>query len=49
MQVKIGIKFHRDEINNLFPDEEIMRLREADLASRLYAKVFTFDKSSGIK
>ena len=49
MQVKIGIRFHRAEITYF----EIKRLpicsRQADSASRLYAKVFTFDKSSSIK
>ena len=43
MQFKIGITFYRDEIN-LFCDEQIIFLHQADSASRLYAKEFTFDK-----
>ena len=35
--------------NNLFRDEQIICLSQADSASRLYAKEFTFDKSSIIK
>ena len=35
--------------NNLFRNEQIICLREADSASRLYGKEFTFDKSSSIK
>ena len=35
--------------NNLFRDKQIICLRQADSASRLYAKEFTFDKSSSIK
>ena len=30
--------------NNLFWDKQIICLRQADLASSLYAKEFTFDK-----
>ena len=33
----------------LFQDEQIICLRQADSASRLYAKEFTVDKSSSIK
>ena len=44
MQVKIGTRFHRAEITYF----EIDRL-PIDSASRLYAKEFTFDKSSSIK
>ena len=44
MQVKIGIRFHRAEITYF----EINR--DCTLtSSRLYAKEFTFDKSSSIK
>ena len=31
--------------NNLFRDKQIICLRQADSASRLYSKEFTFDKS----
>ena len=45
MQLKIGIRFHRDKIIYF----EINRLGQGDSASRLYAKEFTFDKSLRIK
>ena len=35
--------------NNLFQDKQIICLCQADSACRLYAKEFTFDKSSSIK
>ena len=51
MQVKIGVRFHRAEItyfkiNKLYAD---YRLCQADSASRLNAKEFSFDKSSSVK
>ena len=47
IQVKIGIRFHRAEIT--FRDKQIICSRQADSGSRLYAKEFTFGKSSSIK
>ena len=35
--------------NNLFRDKQIICLRQADSASRLFAKEFIFDKSSSTK
>ena len=47
MQFKISIRFHRAEVT--YFKINIICLRQADLASRLYGKEFTFDKSSSIK
>ena len=49
MQVKIGTRFHRAEITYFEINRLPICLRQAYSASRLYAKEFTFDKSSSIK
>ena len=49
MQVKIGTRFHRAEITHFEIKRLPICLRQADSASRVYAKEFTFDKSSSIK
>ena len=48
MQVKISVRFHRDEIT-YFEMNRLYPYRQADSASRLYANEFSFDKSSSIK
>ena len=49
MQVKIGTRFYRAEITYFEINRVPICLRQADSASTLYPKEFTFDKSSSIK